>query len=221
LEPGELESPGSARSRDRRRAAAAVALERARDALAPFGRGAHVFGVNKGQFSMIDIAAAVLEMTGPADVSVWTWVVAGYEVEAVSAFLNTGAIRSFRMVIDWTGAQRDMPYVADLQRRYGVDCIRVTKTHAKIVTISTDDGWRVVVRGSMNLNANPRFEQFDVSDDPTIFGVMAELEAELWRRGKALPVRELEHADAVNLLAKEGEAIALPDWAKAPGKRWF
>ncbi len=198
---------------------AAVFLEWAEKALADFDRGAHIFGLNKGQFSMIDLATAVLKKTGPAEVSVWTWVIAEYEVKAVSAFIESGQITDFRMVIDWAGAQRDMPYVSELQSKFGPGCIRVTKTHAKIVTVSTPDGWRVVIRGSLNLNKNPRFEQFDVSDDPAIYEVIRGLEAEFWRRGKPLPVRELAHADAADLLDTDQE-IPGPGWAPK-GKAWF
>lgn len=169
---------------------------------------------------MIDLASAVLEKTGPADVTVWTWCIAEYEVEAITAFMADGRIRSLRMVMDWAGAQRDMPVVSELQGRYGNDCIRVTKTHAKIVTVATDDGWRVVIRGSMNLNANPRFEQFDVSDDADIFDVVDEVTAEMWARGKPLPVKKLTHSDATDLLAIETVAAQV-EWAPQKQGAWF
>ena len=94
------------------------------------------------------------------------------------------------MLMDWAGAQRDMPLVGDLQDRFGLDCIRVTKNHAKIVLVSTEDGWRVTLRGSMNLNANPRFEQFDVSDDLAIYATVDDVMAEIWQRSPALSCRE-------------------------------
>lgn len=222
IAPGETRSKANAAAMNRRRKAAAECHDSAMAALADFDRGAHIFGLNRGQFSMIDLASAVLEKTGPADVSVWTWVIAEYEIEAVGGFVRSGLIRSFRMVLDWTGAQREMPYIRDLQDKFGADCLRVTKTHAKIITASTDCGWRVVVRGSMNLNKNPRFEQFDVSDDPAVFDVVRGLEDEFWRRGEPIPVQKLEHSDATSLLAPEGEALDLPDWAaKGKGSGWF
>lgn len=207
---------------ERRRSEAAIALTTARDALATWGRGAHVFGTNKGQFSAIDLAAAVLERTGPAEVSVWTWCIAEYEVQAMTAFLLDGRVATFRLVMDWAGAQRDMPLISDMQERFGLDCIRVTKTHAKIVTVATACGWRVVIRGSMNLNANRRFEQFDVSDDAAVYGVVRTIEDELWARGKALPIGKLTHREATALLdAGEAEAAAAPpSWAPT-AKRWW
>ncbi|PIU08197.1 MAG: hypothetical protein COT28_03675 [Methylobacterium sp. CG08_land_8_20_14_0_20_71_15] len=220
MAPSALRSPRSARAMDRRHSEAVLALHTAREALEPWGRGAHVFGTNKGQFSSIDLATAVLERTGPAEVSVWTWCIAEYEVQAVTAFLVDERITGFRLVMDWAGAQRDMPLVAEMQERFGVDCIRVTKTHAKIVTMSTPCGWRVVVRGSMNLNANRRFEQFDVSDDPAVYGVVRALEDELWQRGKPLPIAAMKHGEATALLGIGEEQAAAPSWAPA-AKRWW
>jgi len=218
LAPGQV-SAKSAEARAARHAGAARCFGAAQGALAGFGRDAHVFGLTKGQFSMIDLTTAILDRIGPADISLWTWCIASYEVEAVSAFIADGRVRRLRMVMDWTGAQRDMPLVGDLQARFGTDCIRVTKTHAKIVMAATDDGWRVVIRGSMNLNANPRFEQFDVSDDPGVFGVVAGIMDEMWARAPALSVRAMRHADAAALLDAGGPAPP-PAWAPQQRQWW-
>lgn len=220
--PKDFGGKGSTAAFAKRVATASVCLSYASAALRDFGRGSHVFGLTKGQFSMIDIAAAVLEKAGPADVAIWTWCIAEYEVEAFGAFFADQRVTSLRVVMDWAGAQRDMPIVDDLQNRFGVDCIRITKTHAKIVTIATASGWRVTIRGSMNLNANPRFEQFDVSDDSCIYGVVDDLMTELWTRGKPLPVRKLKHSDAVNLL-NTGDVTAAPvSWGPPQSeKRWW
>jgi len=204
----------------RRRSSAASCLHSAVQALADFDRGLHVFGLTKGQFSMIDLAAAVLARTGPARVTVWTWCIAEYEVEAFAAFMNDSTIESLKVVMDWAGARRDMPLIDDLQGRFGLDCIRVTKNHAKIVTIATDSDWRVTIRGSMNLNANPRFEQFDVSDDAAIFDVVDGMMAEMWAAGKPLPARRPRHSDAAGLLGVGEAAVPVPSWVPAP-RNWL
>ena len=219
LAPGAIKSRGSAFAKRKERAAQHLGL--ARDALSGLERNGHVFGITKGQFSMIDIAAAVLEKTGPSDVAVWTWCIADYEIEAIGAFISGGDIRDFRLVMDWAGAQRDMPIVSDLQKRFGLDCIRVTKTHAKIVMVSNAD-WKVVIRGSMNLNANPRFEQFDVSDGGPAWTVMNDVMVEMWERAKPLPIRKLKHSDAVAALdAGEIPAAQTPDWAAGGSMSWW
>lgn len=205
----------------RRANGASVALDTARDAISGFDRGSHIFGLTKGQFSMIDIAAAALEKVGPASVSVWTWCIAEYEVESFSAFFNDRRVESLRVVMDWAGAQRDMPLTAELQEVFGLDCLRVTKTHAKIVTIQNESGWRVVIRGSMNLNANPRFEQFDISDDAAIFDTVAGVEAELWAKGKPLPVKKLRHADKDALFDAAGGKPMKVLWGPENETPWF
>ena len=201
----------------RRSERAALALGGAREAIAGLTPGMHIFGLSRGQFSMIDLAAAALELTGPADVAVWTWCIAGYEVEAVSAFIGDGRIARFRMVLDWTGAQRDMPLIEDLQRQFGADCLRVTKTHAKIVAVAAE-GWQILIRGSMNLNANPRFEQFDVSEGGPAYAVVMAAMDELWERGKPVPVRSMAHPDAV--AAFGGAPAAMPGWAPRSRQWW-
>ena len=213
--PVDMVAPGTTGAYKRRKASAARCLASAKEALAGFEHGSHVFGLTKGQFSMIDLTDAVLGITGSADVGIWTWCIAEYEVEAITKFLTDKRVDSLRMVMDWTGAQRDMPVVEELQQRFGMDCIRVTKTHAKIVTIATECGWRVTIRGSMNLNANPRFEQFDVSDDEKIYNVVDEMMAELWERGKPMPVRILHHGAATELLAAgDANGYHAPAWAQ-------
>ena len=203
---------------ERRRSQAEKCLGTAKLALDGFSAGSHLFGLTKGQFSMIDLAAAALDVTGPADVAVWIWCIADYEVEAVGAFLDDGRVDRFRLVMDWAGVQRDLPLVQDMQRRFGVDCIRVTKTHAKIVTIRAGD-WRLVIRGSMNLNANPRFEQFDISDSPLAYDLVEGVMLEMWQRGRPLPVEQLDHADAAGLLDFAETGAAAP-WCPTRAAWW-
>ena len=57
-----------------------------------------------------------------------------------------------------------------MQRLFGDDAIRCTNTHAKIALI-TNDVWNVAIRSSMNLNKNPRFENFDIDDNEEIAGL--------------------------------------------------
>jgi hypothetical protein len=57
---------------------------------------------------------------------------------------------------------------------FGRDCIRAISTHAKFILARNDD-WNVVVRTSMNLNENPRFENIEISDDPAFCGFMFEI----------------------------------------------
>ena len=78
----------------------------------------------------------------------------------------------------------------------------------------------MTVRGSMNLNANPRFEQFDVSDDPAVTAVVHEAMAELWDRAKPIAVKRLKHSDATALL-DAGQVTHQPVAWGPQLARWF
>lgn len=77
--------------------------------------------------------------------------------------------------------------IADL---FGAHTIRTTRSHAKFALIGNDD-WHVVITSSMNLNLNPRIEQFEMTDDPErhqffttwVDEVFAEIPAGPARRG--------------------------------------
>lgn len=205
--PQSIVAEGRLKQRARRDAARGLTMQSARDFLAGIEKGGHVFGVTKGQFSMIDVADALLEIAGPSDVSVWTWCIADYEVEAVTAFMRDGRIRSLRMLVDHSSTQRESSLLADIQAKFGVDSMRATKNHAKVLTIR-GGGWHFVARGSMNLNSNRRLEQVDVSADEPSFRMIAAIEAEIWEAGKPLPVSEITHADTARLLDK----LQQPEW---------
>lgn len=219
VEPGKLKAAGSTPAIRRRYAAAALCLDNATTALRDFDRGTSVFGLTKGQFSMIDLAAAVLRKTGPAMVAVWTWCIAEYEVVAFTAFMKDGAVADLRVVMDWTGSQRDMPLIGELQTQFGLDCIRVTRTHAKIVTVWTECGWRVVIRGSMNLNSNPRFEQFDCSDDLAVFAVLDDMMREMWAAAPAFSIQRSVRKDASAIYGLGG-GVHEADWTEGVKEWW-
>ena len=61
--------------------------------------------------------------------------------------------------------------------------VRVSQCHAKFVLLA-NDAWRLVVRTSMNLNMNPRFEDFTIAHDPELFAFTDAILAELWARQK-------------------------------------
>ena len=141
-----------------------------KSALAMIGeirKGERVIGLTKGQFSLIDLLKAVLESTGPADVTVSTWTTGIKDAEEAGWLLDTGKIRSIRFLTDRSFASRQPRYAAAMLRRFGRDAIVCTRTHAKFLIVRGDD-LHVAVRSSMNLNRNPRFEQFDLDESPAI-----------------------------------------------------
>lgn len=135
----------------------------ARDTIAGFGRDMDVIGLTFGQFSLLDLIDAALEITGPADVTISTWSAGFYDVDAAESFRDSGRVTSVRFIMD-SSAKRGQAGVGDVADIFGADSVRATRSHAKFALIRNAD-WNVVITSSMNLNLNPRLEQFEMTDD--------------------------------------------------------
>lgn len=143
--------------------------------------GMELFGLTKGQFSLTDMIEAILEKTGPADLSISTWTAANGDVTRMLELLSSGAIRSCRWMVDLTFMRRCPQLTSEIRAKFGADAIRVTKTHAKFCTITNDD-WQIALRTSMNLNQNPRMESFQVGHDPVLCQFLSEVLDDVWKR---------------------------------------
>ena len=135
----------------------------ARDTIKDFGRDVDIVGLTYGQFSLIDLIEATLEITGPADVTISTWSAGFYDVDAAVRFRDNGLLLSCRFLMD-SMPKRGQATPGDVGELFGVDSIRTCNSHAKFVLIR-NDAWHVVITSSMNLNLNPRLEQFEMTDD--------------------------------------------------------
>ena len=139
----------------------------AREHLADIQPGCEVVILTHGQFSLIDVITVLLDVTGPADVTISTWSAANADLTHAANFLRDGRIRTIRFLVDRSFQTRQPEYCATLRRLYGDDAIRTARLHAKFVTIR-NDRWNLAVRTSANLNENPRLELVEVSDDPAL-----------------------------------------------------
>jgi hypothetical protein len=147
---------------------------RARDALGRLEPGCQIFGFTKGQFSLMDLLIAIVSQTGPCEMDLSTWTAATADLEAAYKFSNRGEIRDLRFVVDRSFPTRQPDYCETLRERFGDEAIRVTRTHAKFVTARNDD-WSIVCMTSMNLNHNPRFEDFFLVDDDEVCQYMTDM----------------------------------------------
>lgn len=143
--------------------------------------GMELFGLTKGQFSLTDMIEAILEKTGPADLSISTWTAANGDVSRMLALLKSGQIRSCRWLVDMTFVRRCPQLMAEIRAKFGADAIRVTKTHAKFCTIVNED-WQIALRSSMNLNQNPRLESFQVGHDPELCQFLSQVLDDVWKK---------------------------------------
>lgn len=120
------------------------------------------FILTYGQFSLMDAIVAVLDQTGPADLSLATWTAADADLERTAHLMEAASIRSLHMIVDGSFETRQPGYCQHMRNLFGDACIRAIKTHAKFVLIRSDTH-DVVIKTSMNLNNNPRLENIEVS----------------------------------------------------------
>ena len=146
-----------------RRARAVESFKSAAETIGKIEHGSTVFAITRGQFSMIDAILHTLDELGPSEISVWTWTVADYEIEALTSLRRDGRITRGTLMIDPGARTKNSALIAEWKAAFGADSVRYVLNHAKIATVANGDK-KVLLRGSMNLNCNPRFEQFDLSE---------------------------------------------------------
>ena len=199
-----------------RRARAAESFKTAAECLGPIEPGVSIFAVTRGQFSMLDAVLHVLAELGPSRVSIWTWTIADYEIQVFSDFMRDGRITDGRLVIDHDARNKNRALIAEWQASFGSESVRYVLNHAKIATVE-GGGRRVLLRGSMNLNFNPRFEQLDVTEGGPDFDLVRQVENELPVLADDCPGAEAYKATRVGD-AFEKETLALFShlkvWAK-------
>lgn len=157
--------------------------ESAAAALAGLDRTVELYGFTKGQFSLLDLIRAALEITGPARLSLSTWTAARHEIQSLDRMMKAGALTGMRWLVDFTFARRDPEAAHQIRQTFGLDAIRVAQTHSKFAVFENAD-WRLVIRTSMNLNMNPRFEDFTIAHDPELADFLGRILDDIWTRQK-------------------------------------
>lgn len=151
----------------------------AREALEALGPGGSIITLTFGQFSIGDVIRALLDRTGPADVTISTWTAAKAEIEHAYRMIEDGRIQSMRWLVDRSFATRQPEYCRALLDRFGPDTIRTTRTHAKWATI-VGGGLNLAIHTSCNLNTNPRLELIEVSDSAPLTDWFNGIADQLW-----------------------------------------
>ena len=128
---------------------------------------------------MIDAILHVLDQAGPSKISVWTWTVAEYEVQVLTRLRDDSRVAAGRLVIDAGARQKNAGIIREWQASFGPDAVRYVHNHAKLARVESASGLKLLLRGSMNLNANPRFEQFDLTEGGADYDLVARVEDEI------------------------------------------
>lgn len=156
----------------------------AEKAIEPLTRENELYGFTKGQFSILDIIKACLKRTGPARFSISTWTAARKEIVDLEALHASGAmLPGPRWLVDYTFARRDKSALHHIRDVFGADSLRVANTHSKFCLFTNAD-WRLVLRSSMNLNMNPRMEDFTLAHDPEAASFLQAILDEIWSKQK-------------------------------------
>jgi hypothetical protein len=134
-----------------------------------FGKNCRILGLTRGNFSMIDLIHSVLKKTGKAHVVVTTWSAGIKDLNQVKWMMDSDLIASFKLITDHSYVTRAPKYVGPIQDIFGLENIRTSEIHAKFTLIHNDE-FKVCIRTSMNLNANKTCENFEIDEDPDIFG---------------------------------------------------
>ena len=164
-----------------------------------FSRDCEVDIATGGQFSIIDAIEAVLDITGPADVTLATWTAAQFDLTQIESQLVHGQIRDFRMIVDRSFVNRQPAFMKRVLERFGKGSVRATRTHAKFAVV-TNEEWSVVLRTSMNLNHCSRLEFLQVTESSEL--------AEFWLSVADAIFEEVEEGHGKGWEAPQLESLA-------------
>jgi hypothetical protein len=141
--------------------------------------GMALFAITRGQWSMIDAILHVLDQVGRAKLTLWTWTVADYEVQVLRRLRLDSRITDGVLIIDAGARVKNAEIIKDWKTTFGPTSVRYVLNHAKLATVESESGLKFLLRGSMNLNFNPRFEQFDITEGGADFDLIKQTESEL------------------------------------------
>lgn len=127
-----------------------------------------LLGLTNGQFSLIDLIKATLEKVGKSDVVCVTWSAGIKDANQVSWMKNSDMLNSFTLITDHSYVNRQKAYSVALDDLFGSENIRTSEIHAKF-TLIKNENWNIVIRTSMNLNANKTCESFEIDDSKEIY----------------------------------------------------
>ena len=145
--------------------------ESAARCIGPITKGCDVFGLTKGDFSMIDILRHIAREIGPCRIDIGTWTAAAAEIKQAFDMLGDANILGMRWLVDRSFPARQGKYYQSLLAKFGQGSVRLAGFHAKFILLENDD-YSVAVRTSMNLNLNERIEFYELSEGSPISGYL-------------------------------------------------
>lgn len=145
--------------------------ENARQAVGTLIKNCEIFGITKGDISIVNIIEEVVKQVGKCNVTVVTWAAAGYDISKLKALKDSDFISEINFILDYSAESKlGKDRFKDMRDMFPYN-VYLTKIHAKSILIKNDD-WNIVIRTSMNLNENKRMENFEISDCEILYGYL-------------------------------------------------
>lgn len=162
--------------------------------LEDFKPGMEMLGLTNGQFSLADLIESLVDWCGGEvkSLDIATWTASGYDAARMLALVESGRCGRMRWVVDDIFTKRQ-PELSRALLKQGSE-IRILKTHAKFAILRGKER-SCVLRTSMNLNANPRLEFFEVSDNAELTGFFTGLVDKVYANDENRRVRLVDIAD--------------------------
>jgi len=148
--------------------------ESARRCIGKITKGCEIFGLTKGDFSMIDIINHIIDEIGPCNLDIATWTAAHSEIKQAFNLLKDSRLQRVRWLVDRSFPARQKKYFSALLSKFGEDSVRLARIHAKYV-LAENEEYSVALRTSMNLNLNMRIEYFEISEGTPISNYLREV----------------------------------------------
>jgi len=124
---------------------------------------ATVYWVSNGDWSMHEMLMALLDITGPAHVSISSYAMSESPARILALLKEKGSILSLSCVLD---NRIDVRTAGSFQLMKGIsDRLILVDTHAK-VTVITNELWSISVIGSANYTENKRYESGIITTNP-------------------------------------------------------
>jgi hypothetical protein len=121
---------------------------------------------SSGEYSMHELLEYLLDITGPASVRVSSFSISEVAIRSFYSLMEKGVITQLLCLFDISVKRHKLGLLFFASN---IGCrIALSKNHAKILLIE-NDGWKLVVVGSANLQVNDKNEVAVISTDPGFY----------------------------------------------------
>ena len=178
--------------------------------------GESLHGLTNGSWSSLDATFALLDLTGPAHLTVATWTAGTADLSQVAQAMAEREFLSVRMLLDRSFPTRQPKYCAQMRSLFGEHAIRLWDCHAKF-TILQGEMMDVLYLTSANLNRNRRLENFSVFFDGPLPREYLGLCRELWEAqgdGSAFDIPSRARRDTRGLIIGSADDQADVDFSE-------